>query len=91
MSFTPQECLEAFAEVFETLIPELDTIQRWFKILESGGSLLEPSVRAGRPPLTGVEEIILDLLQNDPKLSATKMAEILNITLPTVVYRLYNG
>jgi histone-lysine N-methyltransferase SETMAR len=78
-------------KVYGTLIPEMDTIRRWYATLDCGRTLLNFKVPTRAPYISNLETRIEQLLEEDPRLSATKMADLLKVSVPTVVDRLTNS
>jgi hypothetical protein len=74
------ECIDCYKElslVFGSLLPEPDTIQRWYKSLSEGKEIREMNLRGGKPPLSDLETTIKNIIDQDPYISLRRLERIL--------------
>lgn len=80
----PEDCHDMLKRAYGNSVPCLRTIVRHYRKFEKGNFSLEDDERSGRPPVEDLEEKIRKFLDQDPYMSATRMAYQLQVSLPTV-------
>jgi histone-lysine N-methyltransferase SETMAR len=82
-SRTPTETLEKILKVYVDATLSLRTVQRWFKRFQEGDFDLEDRPRSGRPSVTEPDPLV-ELLQDNARLSVREMSELLGLPKSTI-------